>query len=634
MMMRRKVLCLALSLALLLTAVIPALGEADAPGKTRRLRLGSSIYTIEVDASYVYGEVTEEDAAAGQVAYLYSDSLAVDFDVYQFENADGGETLEAFVGKEADRKENVEELVTDGVINGIPAGWYRTVQTYNGVEYQTVAYIMEDGDKFVEIVFWLDGEDAEARVKGMMDTLAVENLIPIQLGSSPYWVFCSASFHEGGMTSEDVTQHQVAYWVSDETMLDFDVYQFSKEGLPGRLADYVAEEAASYESVSQVVPETTVNDIPVGWYRTVEEYAGKDYDTLTCVLDAGQDYVEVVFWLDGSAAGSEADAIMHSLWMDEIDDQTEAEDAEPEAAESETAEPEAAEPEAAEPETAEPETEAADAAAEGQAESMDEVIEAMIREMDEPEEETVEGGKEAPETAENAAAEPVEGGVAVVETQTENVGAEPVEGDVTVVETQTEDVPAGKEEVPETDGMATKTLRLGTSAFMITVPAGFTEGEMTQEDIADDQVAYYYSTDTLLDFDVYQFNKDGYPNALADYAAEEVSGYNEVSQLVTDGEINGIPAAWYRTVEVYQDAEFNTLTYILDGGEEYVEIVFWLDGENADAEADAIIRSLSVGAAQDAVVEEATASTGAGAEGSGEAPAVDASGKGDMQDVE
>jgi hypothetical protein len=224
--------------------------------------------------------------------------------------------------------------------------------------------------------------------------------------------------------------------------------------------------------------------------------------------------------------------------------------------------------------------------------------------------------------------------VAVVETQTENVGAEPAEGDVTVVETQTEDVLAGKEEAPETDGMATKTLRLGTSAFMITVPAGFTEGEMTQEDIADDQVAYYYSTDTPLDFDVYQFNKDGYPNALADYAAEEVNGYNEVSQLVTDGEINGIPAAWYRTVEVYQDAEFNTLTYILDGGDEYVEIVFWLDGENADAEADAIIRSLSVGAAQDAVVEEATASTGAGAEGSAEAPAVDASGKGDMQDVE
>jgi len=38
---------------------------------------------------------------------------------------------------------------------------------------------------------------------------------------------------------------------------------------------------------------------------------------------------------------------------------------------------------------------------------------------------------------------------------------------------------------------------------------------------------------------------------------------------------------------------FNTLTYILDGGNEYVEVVFWLDGETADAEAEAIIRTLN-----------------------------------------
>jgi hypothetical protein len=116
---------------------------------------------------------------------------------------------------------------------------------------------------------------------------------------------------------------------------------------------------------------------------------------------------------------------------------------------------------------------------------------------------------------------------------------------------------------------------------------------MTQEDVEDDQVAYYYSNDTLLDFDVYQFSKDGYPDALADYVEDEISGYNEVTDLVTDGEINGIPAAWYRTVEEYQDVAFNTITYILDGGNEYVEVVFWLDGDTADDEADFIIRTLS-----------------------------------------
>jgi hypothetical protein len=70
---------------------------------------------------------------------------------------------------------------------------------------------------------------------------------------------------------------------------------------------------------------------------------------------------------------------------------------------------------------------------------------------------------------------------------------------------------------------------------------------------------------------------------------------------VTDGEINGVPAAWYRTVETYQDAEFNTLTYILDGGDEFVEVCFWLDGENADAEAKAIINTLAVEAATESL---------------------------------
>ena len=149
-----------------------------------------------------------------------------------------------------------------------------------------------------------------------------------------------------------------------------------------------------------------------------------------------------------------------------------------------------------------------------------------------------------------------------------------------------------------------RVLRLGSSPFTLTVPAGFMEGEMTQEDIEDDQVAYWYSNDTLLDFDVYQFGKDGYPDALAVYVEDEVSGYNAVTDLVTDGEVNGIPAAWYRTVEEYQDVAFDTLTYILDGGNEYVEVVFWLDGDTAGAEADAIIRTLKRDDG-DAAVDEA-----------------------------
>ena len=54
---------MALCLALLLAALPAALGEAEAPTQVRRLRLGSSVYTIEVDASFGYGAVTDQDIA-------------------------------------------------------------------------------------------------------------------------------------------------------------------------------------------------------------------------------------------------------------------------------------------------------------------------------------------------------------------------------------------------------------------------------------------------------------------------------------------------------------------------------------------------------------------------------------------
>jgi len=433
--------------------------------------------------------------------------------------AGGQLPLAEYVAEEAAARGDADGIVTDGEINGIPVGWYHRMETWNGEDYRTVTYVLDDGEGFVEVVFWLDGEDAEAVARGMIDTLAVDNLAPVRLGTSPYYLFCSASFREGGMTSADVAEGQVAYWLSDETLLDFDVYQRSKAGLPERLADYVAMEAAGYHA-DAVETDAQVNGIPVGWYRTVETWEGEDYETLTCVLDAGDDYVVIVFWLDGLTAGAEADAILHSLWRDD-----------------------------------------------------------------------------APEEDEGA--------------QDEGTGAAQA---------------------------ATRTLRLGSSPFTLTVPAGFVEGEVTREDIEDDQVAYWYSNDTLLDFDVYQFSKDGYPDALAVFVEDEISGYNEVTDLVTDGEVNGIPAARYRTVEEYQDVAFNTLTYILDGGNEYVEVVFWLDGDAADAEAEAIIGTLNrddgavpvdgEGAVQAAEAQEETATAQrAGAEeteAAEEAPMADA----------
>lgn len=140
---------------------------------------------------------------------------------------------------------------------------------------------------------------------------------------------------------------------------------------------------------------------------------------------------------------------------------------------------------------------------------------------------------------------------------------------------------------------ATKEYRLGTSVYAIQIPESYVEGERTDEDINDDMVSYMHSPDTLLDFDVYQFSKDGYPDILAESLEMEAAVY-EATEIVTDGSINGIDIGWYRAVEVYDGQEYTTLTYMLEDGDDYVEIVFWLDGETAEEEAQAIINTLSI----------------------------------------
>lgn len=121
---------------------------------------------------------------------------------------------------------------------------------------------------------------------------------------------------------------------------------------------------------------------------------------------------------------------------------------------------------------------------------------------------------------------------------------------------------------------------------------GFAAGDLSGDDIAADQIGCYRNAETGTDLDVFQFPKEGLPRTLAEYVVEESSTYPVVSELVTDGEINLVPVAWYRAVDECDEGEYDTITYILDNGDEYVDVVFWLDGPTAEAEALYIINNL------------------------------------------
>lgn len=300
----------------LLVAAIPC-AMADTASGMRWLRLGTTSLMVKIDDSFVHGEMTEEDIADDQVAYLYSDETALDFDIYQFYKDDLPEDLAEYAAQEASEYAGVTEVVTDGEINGIPVAWYRAVEQYDEAEYDTITYIMDAGDQFVEIVFWLDGEDANAETEAIMSTLTPVTMQAIRLGTSPFVVYTKAAYEQGAMTEEDIADDMVAYWLSEDSTLDFDVYQFSKDGLPEALADYAAEEAAGYAQVSEIITNGEINGIPAAWYRTVEEYEEAEYDTVTYIFDTGSEFVEIVFWLDESLDSLEAEEIIYSLTYSE-----------------------------------------------------------------------------------------------------------------------------------------------------------------------------------------------------------------------------------------------------------------------------------------------------------------------------
>ena len=132
------------------------------------------------------------------------------------------------------------------------------------------------------------------------------------------------------------------------------------------------------------------------------------------------------------------------------------------------------------------------------------------------------------------------------------------------------------------------TKQLAAGSYTVEVPESFVNGEVTEEDKAEGLTAYYKSDATTLDFDVYQLKSD---KPLAEFAADDAKIFNG-TDIAADLEINGIKAASYRSRQESEGTMYNVISYVFGENGEYVRLTFWLDGENAEAEAKAIIDSL------------------------------------------
>ena len=432
--------------------------------RLNRINLGESGLCVYAPLGFRVGEDTMDEA---QISYYCRGENEVDFDVYEWVKDEG-----ATVASEAMEEAALYGGSSVGMdsVNGVDYAWYTAVEEADGEKYTTKTYIFDADNEFAEIVFWMDGRNAEFISENIVASLDFVDK-PVIVGENGMKFWLPAGYRSA---EDDFEEYQTAYYRRGDDEMDFDVYEWAKEEGATALSEAEAE-AADYENCT--VNSEFFRGIDIAWYETVEEADGESYRTLTYIFDVDPMFVELVFWMDGEEAQYMVDSILE--FFEPLD------------------------------RTAEP--------------------------AEEPSEEPVE------EPSEEPAEEPVE-----------------------------------------------TVLALGTSGLSITLPAGYHEGE---DEMDEYQIGYYCRGEAEMDFDVYQWTKDEGATVTSEANAE-------AAEYVTDGPVlttqrNGIRAACYRAVEIAEFRSYTTLTYILDAGTDFVELVFWMDGEGAEELVDGILDSLT-----------------------------------------
>lgn len=281
---------------------------ADADVDLIQMQLGSSNYSVSIPRSYRNGDVTIEEVKSNQVAYYFSPDSAMDFDIYQFPRPYPEMSLEQFTERTAADFNGSNARVR--TINGVEVGTYKSREVYDGIEYDVMSALIDDGEDCVEIVFWLDGENAEQEATTILNTLSQVEYFDLQLGTMPFCLSVPKGYRLGEESEAEVfSKGQTWYYYSEYSPLDFDVYQWKKNG--DTLEKFAIEEAQEYEA--EQVDYRTVNDVFLAYYYSYEEYDSQMYTVVNYLFEDGKNLMKVSFWLDGEIAVRQADRILSTL---------------------------------------------------------------------------------------------------------------------------------------------------------------------------------------------------------------------------------------------------------------------------------------------------------------------------------
>lgn len=262
------------------------------------VRLGSSPYALRIANELSPLRISNGDWADDMVASYCDNAKLLNFSVYQFSKAGYPDMLKAFVEREAKEYE-----ATDIAVNGIPAGYYRSTNNYDGIFRDGVTYAFESEDEYIEVDFWFIGYQSEEKAKDIINTLAVveSDVLPL----SGYQILLPKDF-----TLISAADANPAVYESGNMSLYLYVSRFP--AAQTSLADFVRAEARR-KNGSNIETDAEINGIPVASYCAVEAMDGAFRSTLTCVLEGNGDFTALTFRLDGITAEAEAENILRTL---------------------------------------------------------------------------------------------------------------------------------------------------------------------------------------------------------------------------------------------------------------------------------------------------------------------------------
>ena len=269
----------------------------------KMIRLGSSLYAVQINQEFYPNRVTNADWEDDMVAHYTNMATSQDFTVYQFSKEGYADTLDDFVREEADEYEAIE-VVTGEDLNGVAMGYYRSMEIYSEMEYEGITFAMDAGSDYLELDFRFMTVDAETVAWEIMKSLRIVGSKPLALGTY------TISIPEDFTLVSDETDGSSAY-ASGSGSLHLYIDQTGAEGKT--LSDFALGSGGS-----DIETDAEINGIPVAYYRAVKAFDDAYHSVRACVIpegspDAPSGFTILTFRLDGISAEKETRDILNTL---------------------------------------------------------------------------------------------------------------------------------------------------------------------------------------------------------------------------------------------------------------------------------------------------------------------------------